>query len=679
MAVNLSPIGGVAGQFFDNNGDPLSGGKIYTYSAGTTTPQATYTSAGGGTPHANPIILDAAGRVPGGEIWLTDGLQYKFVIQTSTNVLIGTYDNIIGINSNFVNYTNSQEIQTATAGQTVFTLTTMQYQPGTNSLSVFVDGVNQYGPGSMYAYQETNSNTVTFSSGLHVGAEVKFTTSSITSSAAGDAEQISYTAPYSNSVATNVELKLAQTISVKDFGAVGDGVQNDTTAVQNAINAAPVGSTVYFPAGTYLVTDAITINKSLVIRGAGPGSFVADTGGSYLKQNNVAKNGFTLVPTVGGYAFGQWGIVDVHFFDMAILGPSTGSRAVYGIGVDTTVNGGNYHVRECTFNNLNIRYFATAVNLTGICYLNDFNGGCFSYCNNGFELLKGLAPDTGGQTRFFGVTFSLLANDCIRWNLDTASGDIALFGCTLADAQRGLVVNEEATVTAHGCSFESLVNGGNGAGVYTEIKEANPNSQGPKNIIGCKFSANDASIWVDKTTLTFTSGDFAWPMLIDANAFLDTSALKITVPVGDKPLNSQQFVLGSANAGLTNGELSTSQISTNYMGRDLRKQTLTRRFTFGPTTAVDTVLVNKMVVTSARVYLTANSSIFTGLSIGDAANNSRYFLLNAQTQTLNTWVNWTAPVPEFTIDSSLKLNLVIFGTVGLQGATGVFEITGYVP
>ena len=137
MAVNLSPIGGVGWQFFDNSGYPLTGGKIYTYAAGTTTPAATYTSSSGSTPHSNPIILDAAGRVPGGEIWLSDGAQYKFVIKTSTDTLIGTYDNIVGINSNFVNYTNQQEIQTATAGQTVFKMTGMSYQPGTNSLSVF--------------------------------------------------------------------------------------------------------------------------------------------------------------------------------------------------------------------------------------------------------------------------------------------------------------------------------------------------------------------------------------------------------------------------------------------------------------------------------------------------------------------------------------------------------------
>lgn len=99
MSVNPSPLGGFAGQFFDNNGVILSGGKIYTYAAGTTTPQATYTSNSGVTTHANPIVLDSAGRVPGGEIWLTTSLPYKFVIETSLGVLLGTYDNVIDISS----------------------------------------------------------------------------------------------------------------------------------------------------------------------------------------------------------------------------------------------------------------------------------------------------------------------------------------------------------------------------------------------------------------------------------------------------------------------------------------------------------------------------------------------------------------------------------------------------
>jgi hypothetical protein len=95
MAVFLSPIGGAGWQFFDNSGNVLTGGKLYTYAAGTTTPLASYTTSAGNTAHTNPIILDAAGRVPGGEVWLT-AQRYKFALYTSVNVLIATYDNIAG-------------------------------------------------------------------------------------------------------------------------------------------------------------------------------------------------------------------------------------------------------------------------------------------------------------------------------------------------------------------------------------------------------------------------------------------------------------------------------------------------------------------------------------------------------------------------------------------------------
>ena len=264
MAVNLSPVGGVAAQFLDNNGNVLTGGKIYTYAAGTTTPQASYTSAAGTTAHSNPIILDASGRVPGGEIWLTDGLQYKVAIYTADNVLIGTYDNVIGINSNFVNFVTAEEVQIATAGQTVFTLTTMQYQPGTNNLVVYVDGVNQVEGGS-YSFVETNSTTVTFTDGLHVGAVVKFVSAEVLSTNVTDASTTVYTPAGSGAVTTNVQAKLRETVSVKDFGAVGDGVTDDSQAFQDAIDFLPTeGGKILVPTGAYLLnTKPIGGTKSI--------------------------------------------------------------------------------------------------------------------------------------------------------------------------------------------------------------------------------------------------------------------------------------------------------------------------------------------------------------------------------------------------------------------------------
>jgi microcystin-dependent protein len=95
MAVNLSPIGN-GFQFFTTTGLPLSGGYLYTYQAGSTTPLTTYTDNGGTSSNTNPIQLGTDGRPPA-EIWLTYGVNYKFVLADSTNAVIQTYDNLYGI------------------------------------------------------------------------------------------------------------------------------------------------------------------------------------------------------------------------------------------------------------------------------------------------------------------------------------------------------------------------------------------------------------------------------------------------------------------------------------------------------------------------------------------------------------------------------------------------------
>jgi hypothetical protein len=95
MAVNLSPIGN-GFQFFTILGQPLAGGKIYTYQAGSSTPLATYTDNTGATANANPIVLGTDGR-PATEIWLTYGYNYKFVLKDANDTTIQTYDNLYGI------------------------------------------------------------------------------------------------------------------------------------------------------------------------------------------------------------------------------------------------------------------------------------------------------------------------------------------------------------------------------------------------------------------------------------------------------------------------------------------------------------------------------------------------------------------------------------------------------
>lgn len=97
MTVYLSAFAGTGTQFFDNDGAILSGGLIYTYLAGTTTLQATYTSSIGNTANSNPIVLDSDGRLPY-DIWLSAGIKYRFVVQDALGVQLSESDNIPGIN-----------------------------------------------------------------------------------------------------------------------------------------------------------------------------------------------------------------------------------------------------------------------------------------------------------------------------------------------------------------------------------------------------------------------------------------------------------------------------------------------------------------------------------------------------------------------------------------------------
>jgi len=78
-------------QFFDANGNPLAGGKLYTYAGGTTTLLATYTDSTGTTSNANPIILDSRGEA---NVWLTPGTSYKFKLTDANDVQIWVVDEV---------------------------------------------------------------------------------------------------------------------------------------------------------------------------------------------------------------------------------------------------------------------------------------------------------------------------------------------------------------------------------------------------------------------------------------------------------------------------------------------------------------------------------------------------------------------------------------------------------
>ena len=163
-------------QIFGTDGTPLVGGKIYTYSAGTTTPLATYTDSGGLTANTNPIILNSLGQA---DIWLTVLTSYKFSVYTSANVLLYTVDNIAAP-VDYLTFASPPPIGNTTPNTGAFT--TLTATTGTittvNATTANVTGV-------------TTTGTLTFSGGGSMTKPSEVGIQSISASAASSALTIS--------------------------------------------------------------------------------------------------------------------------------------------------------------------------------------------------------------------------------------------------------------------------------------------------------------------------------------------------------------------------------------------------------------------------------------------------------------------------------------------------------
>lgn len=258
-AANAEALDFLISGFTDNSGNPLDGGKVYTYSAGTTTNKTTWTDSSKSSAAANPIVLDSNGRA---QIY-GDG-NYKFVVKTSADVTLYTFDN------------------------------------------------------------------------MRLGRGINI-------------------------------------VDVKDYGAVGDGSTDDTSAISSAI---ATGSSVYFPKGTYLVSSLTLTTAKQRLYGEGRTSII--------KHSTASSNLFTVQAD------------DVIFENLTFYGAATSNATTeYAIFTATANPADRLVVKNCYFTGATSGVgFNNGVKFDGSCDYGKVEGSYFdrlygSVDGTGYAVLSG--------------------------------------------------------------------------------------------------------------------------------------------------------------------------------------------------------------------------------------------------------------------------------------------------
>lgn len=223
-------------QFFDGS-TVAAGYKLYTYDSGTTTPKAVYSDQAGVTPHANPIILDANGRVSG-QMFLGSG-EYTFTLKTAADVLVKTWNDVGG---------------SATADQAVALDTAIRADLASKSDASKGSGMSGHGGNRNYA--------------------------------AGTIGAIF------NDVCVNPKMF--------PWLAKFDGVTDDTSSFKAMIASVSDGARIICPVGVAYFAAAsggFTLDKTLSFEGAGPlGTVFKFEDGAYIGISSTSPDG-----TSGGF------------------------------------------------------------------------------------------------------------------------------------------------------------------------------------------------------------------------------------------------------------------------------------------------------------------------------------------------------------------------------------------
>ena len=292
MVRAVTPIPFVKARFFDRCGKPLTGGQIYTYEANTTTPKVTYKDPYGLTPNTNPIILDAAGEA---DIYL-DG-TYRIRITDRNDVLV---NDVAKIGSWFSD--NLQDTLDNISGAMDDAI-----KPVLQSLD---DAIN---------------------TAAAAGAGANGWTDLLIALTSG----------------RNLRDKLTEIASAKDYGAIGDGVKDDTASIQRYANflMSNGGGVLKLTKGNYRITSTITIDGKISIVGERGAKITVDASVEAFEIKNANGQGMTDLEIDGKdrafYGLSLWN-TDYYLFDNVYVHNTGGTDPMRGDGTGIRLVDSNF-------------------------------------------------------------------------------------------------------------------------------------------------------------------------------------------------------------------------------------------------------------------------------------------------------------------------------------------------